>query len=136
MSDTKTPSWEWRALAMAREREMEEELAEWRARAQDRQTVNAWLATRVDALQQQLATTTTHLEAQRTATYQAVAREHTAKREMVTARQEVRAANEWLAKRVDDLQRLLATTTAQTYQAVAREHAAKREVAELKKEPP
>ena len=68
---------------------MEEELAEWRVRAQDRQVVNEWLAKRVDALQRQLATTTAHLEAQRTATYQAVAREHTAKRELVTARQAV-----------------------------------------------
>ena len=63
MSDTEKPSWEWRALAAAREREMEEELAEGRQRLQDRQMVNEWLARRLDALKEQLAAVTQERDA-------------------------------------------------------------------------
>ena len=49
---------------------------------------------RLQRLEQQLVTTHAHLEAQRTATYQAVEREHAAKRELAISRHELHVAQE------------------------------------------
>ena len=107
MSDTEKPSWEWRALAQDLQT-----ANEWLAKRVDelqqlaqKVTQELYECERKYELvrhdqdyhqccelrrlaEQQRDTAHSHLEAQRTATYQAVAREHTAKQQLATVTQE------------------------------------------------